>query len=82
MKFIVNRPKMYQCLAISFFFGTGAVSVYLFYQVPSLPFLQGINEESLMTVVSLSWLMIIPAWMALFFAAMAILEIFLRRLDS
>jgi hypothetical protein len=72
---------MYRSLAILFFFETGAVSVYLFYQVPSLPFLQGINEEALMTVVSLAWLMIIPAWMALFFAAMALLEIFLRRLD-
>ncbi|MBT8358713.1 MAG: hypothetical protein HKO79_00205 [Desulfobacterales bacterium] len=82
MKPIVNRPKMYQCLVISLFFGTGAVSVYLFFQIPSLPFLQGINEEALMTVVSLAWLMIIPAWMVLFFAAITLFEAFLRRLDS
>jgi len=73
---------MYQCLPILFFFGSGAGSIYLFYQVPSLPFLQGINEDTLRTVVSLAWLMIIPVWMALFFAAMALHEAFLRMLDS
>jgi hypothetical protein len=82
MKFIVNRSKMYQCLVILFFFGSGAGSIYLFYQVLSLPFLQGIDEEALRTVVSLAWVMIIPAWMALFFAAMALLETFLPRPDS
>ncbi len=81
MKFIVNRSKMYRCLAIVFFFGSGAGSIYLFYQVPSLPFFHGINEDALRTVVSLAWVMIIPVWMALFFAAMALLETILRMLD-
>ena len=72
---------MYRFRAILLFLGSGAGSVYLFYQVPSLPCLQGIKHEVLMTVVAMDWLMIIPAWMALFFAAMALLEIFLRRLD-
>ncbi len=56
------------------FFGSGAGSIYLFYQVPSLPFLQGINEEALRTAVSFSVVMIIPTWMILFFAAMALLS--------
>ena len=82
MKFIVNRSKMYRCLAILFFIGSGAGSIYLFYQVPGLPIFQGINEDALRTVVSLAWVMIIPAWIVLFFAAMALLETFLRLLDS
>ena len=82
MKFIVNRLKMYRSLAILFFIGSGAGSIYLFYQVPCLPILQGINEEALRTVVSLAWVMIFPAWIVLFFAAMALLETFLRKLNS
>ncbi len=82
MKFIINRSKMYRCLAILFFIGSGAGSIYLFYQVPSLPIFQGINEEAFMTVVSLAWVMIFPAWIVLFFAAMALLETFLRMFDS
>ncbi len=73
---------MYRCLAILFFIGSGAGSIYLFYQVFRLPFLQGINEEPLMTAVSLAWVMIFPAWIVLFFAAMALLETFLRMSDS
>ena len=73
---------MYRPLAILFFFGSGAGSIYLFYQVPGLPILQGINEEALMTVVSLAWVMIFPAWIVLFFAAMALLQTFLRILDA
>ena len=73
---------MYRYLSILFFFGSGAGSVYLFYQVTSLPFLQGINEEAIMTVVSLAWVMIFPVWFGLFFAAMALFETFLRMLDS
>jgi hypothetical protein len=73
---------MYRCLAILLFFGSGAGSIYLFYQVPSLPILQGINEEALRTIVSLAWVMIFPAWIILFFTAMALLETFLRKLDS
>ena len=73
---------MYRCLAILFFIGSGAGSIYLFYQVPSLPVFQGINEDALRTVVTLAWVMIIPVWIVLFFAAMALLETFLRRLDS
>ena len=65
-----------------FFFGSAAVSIYLFYQVPGLPFLQGISEESIAAVVSLAWVMIFPAWMVLFFAAMALLETLLRMLGS
>ena len=82
MKFIVYKSKLYQCLAILFFFGTGAGSIYLFYQVPSLPFLQGIDEESIRTVVSLAWVMIFPIWFVLYFVAMALLGIFLRMPDS
>ena len=81
MKFIEDSHKMYRWLAILFFVGSGAGSIYLFYQVPSLPFLQGINEEALRTTVSLAWVMIIPTWMLLFFAAMALLQIILRKLD-
>jgi hypothetical protein len=73
---------MYRCLAILCFFGSGAGSIYLFYQIPSLPILQGINEEALRTAVSFAWVMIIPTWMLLFFAAMALLQIILRMLDS
>ena len=73
---------MHRFLVILVFFGTGAGSIYLFYQVPSLPFLQGINEEALRTAVSLAWVMIIPTWMLLFFAAMALLQIILHMLDS
>ena len=73
---------MYRCLAISFFFGSGAGSVYLFYQVPSLWFLQGINEDAFRSAVTLAWVMIIPVWMILFFVAMALLEAFLHILDS
>ena len=73
--------KMYQCLVILIFFGSGAGSIYLFYQVPGLSFLQNIDEEALRTAVSLAWVMIIPTWMLLFFAAMAILQIILRKLD-
>ena len=73
---------MYRSLAIIFFFGSGAGSVYLFYQVPSLWFLQGFNEDAFRTVVSLAWVMIIPVWMAAFFVAMALLEILLDFFDS
>jgi hypothetical protein len=62
--------------------GTGAGSVYLFYQVPSLPFLQEINEDYIRGAVTIAWVMIFPVWFALFFAAMALLETFLRRFDS
>ena len=82
MKFIVYKSKLYQCLAILFFFGTGAGSIYLFYQVPSLPFLQGIDEEAIRTAVSLAWVLIFPVWFVLYFAVMALLETFLRILDS
>ena len=82
MKLITNRSKKYQWWAILIFFGTGAGSVYLFYQVPRLPFLQGVNEDAIRTAVSIAWVMIIPVWMGLYFAAMALLEIFLRRPDK
>ena len=81
MKPIVKRTKTYQWLAIAIFFATGAGSVYVFYQVPSLPFLQGINDYAFRSVVSLAWVLMFPFWMALFFAAMALLEIFLNRHD-
>ncbi len=73
---------MYRCLAILFFFGSGTGRIYLFYQVPSLPILQGINEEALRTALTLAWAMIFPTWIALFFVAMALLETILRMLDS
>ena len=73
---------MHRFLAILFFFGSGAGSIHLFYQIPSLPFLQGLNEEALRTAVSLAWVMIIPTWMLLFFVAMALLQIILRMIDS
>ena len=73
---------MYRWLAIIFFFGSGAGSVYLFYQVTGLSFFQGVQEETLRTVYSLAWVMIFPTWMALFFAAMALLEAILRKLQS
>jgi hypothetical protein len=73
---------MYQFLAILIFFGSGAGSVYLFYQVPGLPMLQGIDEEALRSVVSLAWVMIFPAWIVIYFVSMALLETFLRILDS
>ncbi len=82
MKIITDMSKKYQCLAILIFFGSGAGSVYLFYQVPGLWFLQGINEEAFRTAVSLAWVMIIPVWMALFFVSMALFEAFLHILDS
>ena len=72
---------MYRCLSILFFFGSGAGSVYLFYQVPGLWFLQGVTEEALRTVVSLAWVMIVPVWMVLFFIAMALLEAFSHNHD-
>ncbi len=81
MNFILIKPQMYRWLAILSFFGTGAASVYLFYQVPGLWFLQGIDEDSIRTVVSLAWILIFPAWFVLYFAAMALLETFLRILD-
>ncbi len=73
---------MYRWLAILFFFGSGGGSIYLFYQVPSLPFLQGINEETLRTAYSLAWVMIFPTWIVLFFVAMALLQTILRKRDS
>ena len=82
MKLIFKQTKMYQRLAILFFFGSGAGSVYLFYQVPGLWFLQGLDEEMFRTAVSVAWVMIFPVWMALFFAAMALLEVVLGRLDA
>jgi hypothetical protein len=81
MKFIANRPKMYQWMAISAFFGSGAGSVYLFYQVPGLWFLQGIDEESFRTAVSLAWVLIFPTWFALYFVAMALLGSLLSLLE-
>ena len=82
MKFINKRSNLYRCLAILVFFGSGAGSIYLFYQVPGWPFLQGIDEESFRTVVSFAWVMIFPLWIVLYFAAMALLGIFLRMPDS
>jgi len=73
---------MHRFLVILFFFGSGAGSIYLFYQIPSLQILQGINEESIRTAVSLAWVMIIPTWVLLFFATMALLQIISRMLDS
>ena len=73
---------MYRWLAILFFFGSGAGSIYLFYQVTSLPILLGINEETLRTAYSLAWVMIFPSWFVLYFVAMALLETILRMLDS
>ncbi len=54
----------------------------LFYQVTSLPFLQGIKEEEIQTAVSFAWVMIFPLWIVLFFTGMALLEAFLRRFNS
>ena len=82
MKFRINKSKLYRYLVILLFIGSGAGAIYLFYQVPGLPILRGINEEALMTVVFFAWVMIFPAWLVLFFAAMALLETFLRRYDS
>ena len=82
MKFIANRSTLYRCLAILIFFGSGAGSVYLFYQVPGLPMLQGIDEEAIRTVVSLAWVLIFPAWIVIYFASMALLETFLQILES
>ena len=79
---ILNRQKMHRFLVILFFFGSGAGSIYLFYQIPSLPILQGINEEAIRTAVPLAWVMIIPTWILLFFATMALLQIISRMLDS
>ena len=73
---------MVRFLAILFFFGSGAGTIYLFYQVPSLPILQGINEEAIRTALTLAWVMIFPTWIALFFVAMVLLETILRMLDS
>jgi hypothetical protein len=73
---------MHRFLVILVFFGTGAGSIYLFYQVPSLPFLQGVNEEALRTALTLAWVMIFPTWIALFFGAIALLQIILRMLAS
>ena len=72
---------MYRWLAILVFFGSGAGSVYLFYQVPGLSFLQGIDEEAIRTVVSLAWVLIFPAWFVLYFASMALLETLIRLFD-
>jgi hypothetical protein len=82
MTIIVKKTKIYRFLAIFFFFGSGAASVYFFYQVPGFSFLQGVDEESIRTAVSLSWVLIFPVWFVLYFAAMALLETFLRILDS
>lgn len=82
MKLITDTLKKYQFLAILIFFGTGAGSVYLFYQVPSLWFLQGISEDALRTAVTLAWVMIIPVWMVFFFIGMAFLDAILHFLDS
>ena len=73
---------MYRYLAIVAFIGSGAGSIYLFYQVPGLPILQGINEKAFRAVVSIAWVMIFPAWMVLFFAAMALFETFLNMFDA
>ena len=73
---------MYRCLAILFFFASGAGSIYLFYQFTSLPILLGIDEETLRTAYSIAWVMIFPTWIALYFVAMALFEIILRMLDS
>ena len=82
MKRTDNTSKIYRWLSILLFFGTGAGSVYLFYQVPGLWFLQGVTEDAIRTVVSLAWVMIVPVWMVLFFAAMALLETFAHNHDS
>jgi len=79
---MVNKSAKYQILAILILFGPGLGSIYLFYQVTSLPFLQGIKEEEIQTAVSFAWVMIFPLWIVLFFEAMALLETFLRKLDS
>ena len=73
---------MYRCLAIFIFFGSGAGSIYLFFQVTSLPILEGINEETLMTAYSLAWVMIFPIWIVLYFAAMVLIENILRILPK
>ena len=82
MKSISNRLKTYRWLVVIIFIGSGAISIYLFYQVPGLQILQGINEELLMTVVFIAWVMIFPTWLLLFFMAMALFEAFLPRFDS
>ncbi len=79
---MVNKSIKYQFLAILIFFGSGIASIYLFYQVTSLPFLQGIKEEEIQTAVSFAWVMIFPLWIVLFFVAMALFETILRKLDS
>ena len=82
MRFIFHESKTYRFLSILFFFESGGLSVYFFYQVPGLPFFQGIDEEALRTIVSLAWMKIFPAWFAFYFAAMALLGTFLRRINS
>ena len=81
MKLITDMSKKYQCLAILIFFASGAGSVYLFYQVPSLWFLQGISEYAFRTAVTLAWVMIIPVWIVFFLIGMAFLEAILHFLD-
>jgi len=65
-----------QLIAIAFFIGTGAISVYLFFLITGLQIFQGATEHFWLMVVSFAWVLIFPTWIFLFMVAMSILNTF------
>ena len=65
-----------QFIAIAFFIGAGAISVYLFFLTTGLQILHGVTEHSWLMVISFAWVLIFPIWIILFLLAMSILNTF------
>ncbi|MCP4981186.1 MAG: hypothetical protein GY935_11910 [Gammaproteobacteria bacterium] len=65
-----------QFIAIAFFIGAGAISVYLFFLITGLQIFQGATEHFWLMVMSFAWVLIFPTWILLFMAAMLILNAF------
>ncbi len=65
----------YRWPAVLSFIVCGAVSVYLFFLITSLPMLQGASDYWLMAVVSIAWVLIFPSWIILFLVTMWLLDV-------
>ncbi len=65
-----------QFIAIAFFIGAGAISVYLFFLITGLQIFQGATEHYWLMVMSFAWVLVFPVWILLFMVAMSILNSF------
>jgi len=74
IRLVANKSKLYRCLAIVAFIGSGLLSTYMFFLVTSLSALQGASDYMLQVAISFAWVLIFPIWIILFLVAMFLLD--------